>query len=75
MNDTGYYTVVVKIEEEVGYSKTKDEPIVKKHSENYVVKAGSTQQASEKVEKYMEPCSLEWRINSVKELNIIDIID
>lgn len=73
--DSGVYTVTVKIEKEEGFSKVKNAPIIKRSTENYIVRAGSTTEASEKMFKYMESCPDEWRVHSVKELNIIEIID
>ena len=50
-NYTEYFEVTVKSEEIVGYNQKKGEDIVKKHSETYLVHAGSPQDASNQVEK------------------------
>lgn len=75
MLDSGYYIAVVKEEVEtdadnkVGVSKTKT------MTYNYIVKAGSVGSAYQKVEDYMQSCMNTWRIHSVKEYKLTDIIE
>jgi hypothetical protein len=71
--DSGYYKVVVKIEEENGISKT-GKPKFKHLTEMYIVKAGSPQIAANRVQEEMNGCQSEWRIDSVKEVKIAAIL-
>ena len=69
-----YFEVTVKSEEIVGYNQKKGEDIVKKHSETYLVHAGSPQDAYNQVEKLWKDPILSWRIASVKESKISEVI-
>ena len=71
---TEYFEVTVKSEQIVGYNQKKDEDIVKKHSETYLVHAGSPQEASNQVEKKWKDSTWSWRIASVKESKITEVI-
>ena len=72
--DSGYYKVVVKIEEENGTTKT-GEPKFKHTQETYIVAAGCPQDAANRTQKEMDGCMSEWRIDSVKELKLTAILD
>jgi hypothetical protein len=72
---TEYYEVTVKSEEVVGYNQKKGEDILKKRSETTLVHAGSPQEASAKVEKLWKDSTWSWRIASVKESKITDVIN
>ena len=69
-----YFEVTVKSEQIVGYNQKKDEDIVKKHSDTYLVHAGSPQDASNQVEKKWKDSTWYWRITSVKESKITEVI-
>ena len=69
-----YFEVTVKSEQIVGYNQKKDEDIVKKHSDTYLVHAGSPQDASNQVEKKWKDSTWSWRITSVKESKITEVI-
>lgn len=69
-----YFEVTVKSEQIIGYNQKKDEDIVKKHSETYLVHAGSPQDASNQVEKKWKDSTWSWRITSVKESKITEVI-
>ena len=71
---TEYFEVTVKSEQIVGYNQKKDEDIVKKHSDTYLVHAGSPQDASNQVEKKWKDSTWSWRITSVKESKITEVI-
>jgi hypothetical protein len=71
---SGYYKVVVKIEEENGMNKN-GTPKIKKSQEIYIVKCGSPQDAADRVEKEMEGITFDWKIDTVKEVNITKIIE
>lgn len=73
--DSGLYKVVVKIEKEIGYNEKSGETKYKRYTENYIVKCGSTKAASERVEREFEGFTEEWRIDSVKELNVVSILE
>lgn len=73
-NVTEYFEVTVKSEEIVGYNQKKGEDIVKKRSETYLVHAGSPQAASDLVEEKWKDSSWSWRIASVKESKITEVI-
>lgn len=74
MIDSGYYAAVVK--EEI---KTDDEkvgrPKIKTITYNYIVKAGSAGSAYNKIQEYMVTSPNTWRIHSVKEAKLTDIIE
>lgn len=67
--DSGCYMATVKVEVETSATKTK------MRTENYIVMAGSTKAASEKIMEYMKSNTSEWRLVAVKEMNIAAIID
>lgn len=69
-----YFEVTVKSEQIIGYNQKKDEDIVKKHSDTYLVHAGSPQDASNQVEKKWKDSTWSWRITSVKESKITEVI-
>ena len=69
-----YFEVTVKSEQIVGYNQKKDEDIVKKHSDTYLVHAGSPQDASNQVEKKWKDSTWSWRITSVKESKITEVV-
>lgn len=69
-----FYMVSVKIEEDLGLKKN-GEPKIKKTTENYIVKAGSPQDASDKVETEMEGCISTWYINSVTLKKIVKVVE
>ena len=71
---TEYFEVTVKSEKLVGYNQKKGEDIIKKYSETYLVHAGSPQDASNAVEKKWKDSTLSWRIASVKESKITEVI-
>ena len=71
---TEYFEVTVKSEKIVGYNQKKGEDIIKKYSETYLVHAGSPQDASNAVEKNWKDSTLSWRIASVKESKITEVI-
>lgn len=75
MLDSGYYIAVVKEEVETDADSKVGVPKTKTMTYNYIVKAGSVGSAYTKVEEYMESCTNTWRIHSVKEYNLTDIID
>ena len=66
---SGYFKVIVKLEEENEKGK------IKKSQEVYIVKCGSPQDAANRVEKEMEGLTIDWKIDTVKEINITKIID
>lgn len=70
---SGYYKVIVKIEEENGVSKS-GEPRYKHTQEMYIVTAGCPQDAANRVQKEMDGCASEWHIDSVKEVKISGIL-
>lgn len=75
MELSGYYKVVVKIEEENGEDKNGNAKY-KKVKEVYIVKGcGSPKAAAKRVEQEMEYCTSEWAIDSVKEEKITDILN
>ena len=74
MLDSGYYIAVVKEEIETDAERT-GRPKVKTVTYNYLVKAGSVAAASEKVQDYMESSMNTWRLHSVKEYKLTDIIE
>lgn len=74
MIDSGYYMAIVKEEVETDDEKL-GRPKTKIVTYNYIVKAGSIQMASEKVEEYMESSMNTWRVHSIKELKLTDIIE
>ena len=71
---TEYFEVTVKSEKIVGYNQKKGEDIIKKYSETYLVHAGSPQDASNAVEKKWKDSPFSWRIASVKESKITEVI-
>jgi len=73
--DSGLYKVVVKTEKEIGYNEKTGETKYKKSTLNYIVRSGSTKDASERVEKEFNGFTDEWRIDSVKELNVEAILE
>lgn len=74
MTDSGYYAAVVKEEIETDDEKV-GKPKIKTITYNYIVKAGSVGSAYTKVQEYMKSSLNTWRIHSVKEVNLTDIIE
>lgn len=74
MTDSGYYAAVVKEEIETDDEKV-GRPKIKTITYNYIVKAGSVGSAYTKLQEYMESSLNTWRIHSVKEVNLTDIIE
>lgn len=75
MIDSGYYIAVVKEEVETDAEGRVGTPKTKTMTYNYIVKAGSVGAAYDKVQDYMESCMNTWRIHSVKEYKLTDIIE
>lgn len=75
MLDSGYYLAVVKEEVETDAESKVGTPKLKTMTYNYIVKAGSVGSAYDKINKYMESCMNIWRIHSVKEYKLTDIIE
>ena len=74
MELSGFYKVVVKLEEENGEDKNGNAKY-KKVKEVYIVKGcGSPEAAVERVKSEMDGCMSEWAIDSVKEEKITDIL-
>ncbi len=74
MIDSGYYAAVVKEEIETDDEKV-GRPKIKTVTYNYIVRAGSVGSAYTKVQEYMESSPNTWRIHSVKEVKLTDIIE
>lgn len=74
MIDSGYYAAVVKEEIETDDEKV-GRPKIKTITYNYIVKAGSVGSAYNKIQEYMVSSPNTWRIHSVKEAKLTDIIE
>ena len=74
MIDSGYYAAVVKEEIETDDEKV-GRPKIKTITYNYIVKAGSVGSAYNKIQEYMVTSPNAWRIHSVKEAKLTDIIE
>lgn len=74
MIDSGYYAAVVKEEIETDDEKV-GRPKIKTITYNYIVKAGSVGTAYNKIQEYMKLSPNTWRIHSVKEAKLTDIIE
>ena len=74
MIDSGYYAAVVKEEIETDDEKV-GRPKIKTITYNYIVKAGSVGTAYNKIQEYMKSSPNTWRIHSVKEAKLTDIIE
>lgn len=75
MIDSGYYLAVVKEEVETDTENRAGTPKIKTNTYNYIVKAGSVGAAYDKINDYMSSCMNTWRIHSVKEYKLSDIIE
>jgi hypothetical protein len=69
-----YFVVSVREEEITGYNQKTGKDIVKKYKYEYLVKAADPKTAAGLVEKDMESCTNDWKIVSVKESKITNII-
>lgn len=72
--DSGFYSVIVKIEVDTGKVDKEGKTKYKKKTERYVVKGGCPEHAVKLAEKAMDGCPDSWRIDTVKEIQLDGIL-
>lgn len=74
MDEIKFFEVTVKSEEFTGKVNKAGEDVMKKSSYTYLVESGSPQEASDKVAEEWKSDTSEWRIASVKESKIKEVL-
>lgn len=74
MEQVKYFSVQVKLQEETDMVDRAGNPKMKKWKEDYLVHAGTSEDANQIVKEFMEGTMAEWRIVSVKEAPYCDVL-
>lgn len=75
MEEIKFFSVTVKLEEETDMVDKVGNPKMKKWSEDYLVRATTSQEANEIVKREMDGVSAEWRISKISETKYIAVLD
>ncbi len=75
MEDIRFFQVTVKLEEETDMVDKVGNPKIRKWSEDYLVRATTSQEANEIVKKEMDGVSAEWRISKITETKYLAVLD
>lgn len=75
MNEVKFFSVTVKLEEETDMEDRAGNPKMKKWSEDYLVRATTSQEANEIVKEEMRGVTAEWRISKIAETKFLAVLD
>lgn len=75
MEDVRFFSVTVKLEEETDIVDKVGNPKIRKWSEDYLVRATTSQEANEIVKKEMDGVTAEWRISKIAETKFLAVLD
>lgn len=75
MNEVKFFKVSVKLEEETDKEDRAGNPKIKKWTEDYLVRATTSQEANEIVKKEMDGVTSEWRISNISETKFLAVLD
>lgn len=73
--EINYFEVTVKVQRETDMEDKAGNPKIKKWQEKWLVHAETTEKANEIVKKYYKDVTDEWRIATVKETQILGVLD
>jgi hypothetical protein len=75
MDEIRFFSVTVKLEEETDMVDKVGNPKIKKWSEDYLVRATTSQEANEIVKKEMDGVTADWRISKITETKYLAVLD
>lgn len=75
MDEIKFFKVTVKLEEETDMVDKVGNPKIKKWSEDYLVRATTSQEANEIVKEEMDGVTAEWRISNIAETKFLAVLD
>ena len=75
MEEIRFFQVTVKLEEETDMVDKVGNPKIRKWSEDYLVRATTSQEANEIVKKEMDGVSAEQRISKLTETKFLAVLD
>lgn len=75
MDEIKFFSVTVKLEEETDMVDKVGNPKIRKWSEDYLVRATTSQEANDIVNKEMDGVTALWRISKITETKYIAVLD